>query len=90
MEFIKHFISSNDAEIDVSQIGGEQRFTFEYGDIVEVVSPSNNELHEMTFYINYIDSQKIQLLNVATGVFQDLNITEDGFLTTNQLLVFIC
>ena len=58
MEFIKHFISSNDAEIDVSQIGEGQRFTFEYGDIVEVVSPSNNELHEMTFYINYIDSQE--------------------------------
>ena len=86
MEFIKHFISSNDAEIDVSQMGGEQRFTFEYGDIVEIVSPSNNELHEMTFYINYIDSQKIQLLNVATGGFQDLNITEDGFFSDESII----
>lgn len=86
MEFIKHFISSNDAKINLHQIGGEQKFTFEYGDIVEIVSPSNNDLHEMTFYINYIDSQKIQLLNVTTGAFYDLNITEYGFFSDESII----
>ena len=86
MEFINHFISSNDATTDVSQTGGEQRFTFEYGDIVEIVSPSNDELHEMTFYINYIDLHKIQLLNVATGNFHELNITEDGFFSDESII----
>lgn len=86
MEFMNHFISSNDATTGVSQQGGEQRFTFEYGDIVEIVSPSNDELHEMTFYINYIDLQKIQLLNVATGNFHELNITEEGFFSDESII----
>ena len=67
MEFINSFISSNDVAIDVSQKGGNNHVTLELGDIIEIVSPSNDELHEMTFLITYIDSQKIVILNVSTG-----------------------
>lgn len=34
------------------------------GDIIKILSPGHNELHEQTFFIDYIDNEKIKLINV--------------------------
>ena len=86
MEFINSFISSNDVAIDVSQKGGDNHVTLELGDIIEIVSPSNDELHEMTFLITYIDSQKIVILNVSTGNTYELNSTEQGGFSDESII----
>ena len=33
------------------------------GDIIEIYSPSNKDLHDKQFIIEYIDDTKIELLN---------------------------
>jgi len=39
----------------------------EYGDIIKIHAPSNNELHQQSFFIKYIDStSKISLINTST------------------------
>jgi len=86
MEFINSFISSNNVAIDVSQKGGDNHVTLELGDIIEIVSPSNDELHEMTFFITYIDSQKIVILNVSTGNTYELNSTEQGGFSDESII----
>ena len=64
MEFIHHFIPSNNVSTDVPQTGGENMIRLELGDIIEIVAPSNDELHEMTFLITYFGSQSLVLQNV--------------------------
>ena len=73
MEFINSFISSNDVAIDVSQKGGNNHITLELGDIIEIVSPSNDELHEMTFLITYIDLSEFinfQIKHLKISLYQ--------------------
>lgn len=86
MEFINSFISSNDVAIDVPQKGGNNHFTLELGDIIEIVSPSNDELHEMTFLITYIDSQKVVISNASTGNSYELNTTEQGTFSDESII----
>ena len=78
MEFINHFIPSNDVSTDVPQTGGENMIRLELGDIIEIVAPSNDELHEMTFLITYFGSQSLILQNASTGILHELTISEDG------------
>lgn len=59
--------------------------TLELGDIIELVAPTNPDVHEMTAIINYIDQQKIKLIDVATSKMYQLNITEDGTLTDESI-----
>lgn len=47
------------------------------GDIIEITSPDNLELHDQTHYIEYIDDTKIRIKNVANLKTTTLNI-EDG------------
>ncbi len=48
--------------------------TLELGDIIEVISPANDALHENSLYIKYIDNKHIRLINVATLKEVQLNI----------------
>ena len=41
-----------------------QSITLELGDIIEIVAPTNPEIHESTFLIQYIDNEKIHIINV--------------------------
>ena len=86
MEFIKHILSSNDAVTNMAQSGGEHKLTLLYGDFIEIISPSNDELHEMTFMITYIDMLKITLFNTSTGNLTDLNTTEDGIFSDESIV----
>jgi hypothetical protein len=52
----------------------DKSIALELGDIIEIVAPTNPTLHQTTHLVTYVDSVKIKLLNVATGVFHQLNI----------------
>lgn len=60
--------------------------TLELGDIIEVISPANDALHENSLYIKYIDNQHIRLINVATLKEVQLNIDEAGKLTDESII----
>lgn len=60
--------------------------TLELGDIIEVISPANDALHENSLYIKYIDNKNIRLINVATLKEVQLNIDEAGKLTDESII----
>ena len=60
--------------------------SLELGDIIELISPANDTLHENSFYIKYIDDQLIQMVNIATVKQFQLNINEDGQLTDESII----
>jgi len=57
----------------------------EYGDIIEIIAPSNQDIHEMHAFIEYIDDEKMKIINISTGRFYQLNITEEGVFTDESI-----
>jgi len=54
------------------------KIILELGDIIQITAPSNSLIHEETFFIIYLDDQKIKLANVSTFHPYTLNLDEDG------------
>jgi len=54
------------------------------GDIISILAPQNPDLHENTFFIEYIDSKYISLINVTTLNKYPLNIT-NGEITDESI-----
>jgi len=69
----------NEETIDTSSV------TLELGDIIEIIAPTNPDIHETTAIINYIDSQKIKIIAISTSKMYQLNITEEGTLTDESI-----
>ncbi len=59
---------------------------FEYGDIVELVAPNNNEYHETTNFIHYIDEYKMALTNVSSLRESVLNFDTNGYLNEESII----
>ena len=55
------------------------------GDIIQIESPTNPDLHQNTFIIDYIDDSKIALINVATLKKTLLTINADGGLSDESI-----
>ena len=55
------------------------------GDIIQIDSPSNPDLNEHNFFIDYIDSRKIKMIDELSGDTVTLNINEDGNLTDESI-----
>ena len=53
------------------------KITMDLGDIIKIYSPTNAELHEKAFYVNYVDSNKIKLINIETNESHELGLTEE-------------
>jgi hypothetical protein len=91
MESIYNFNSEEEPQkVDMvdeqsSPTNNSSSITLELGDIIEIISPSNKELHEITALITYIDPTKIKLINVATSKVYQLNITEEGMFTDESI-----
>jgi hypothetical protein len=60
--------------------------TLELGDIIEVISPANDTMHETTLFIKYVDNQQITLINVATLTEYQLNIDDKGGLSDESII----
>jgi len=69
----------------------KEKIDVEYGDIIQLISPSNSEYHESMFFVNYIDENKAKLLNIATNQLIELAIREDttGFTDESILIVYL-
>ena len=63
--------------------------SLDLGDIIELIAPTNDQLHQSTFYITYIDNSKIKVTNVATLEKVQLNIDEQTGKLSDQSIVEI-
>ena len=69
-----------------SEINSQAKsIALELGDIIEIISPPNEEIHENTFLISYIDNQKIKMVDTATYKAYQLNINPDGTFTDESI-----
>jgi len=59
--------------------------TLEFGDIIEIIAPTNPDIHEMVALITYIDQEKIRLVDVATYQHYKISITEEGTLSDESI-----
>jgi len=64
----------------------DSSITLEFGDIIEIIAPSNPEIHEMSALITYIDNEKIKLLDVTNYQHYKINITEEGELSDESII----
>jgi hypothetical protein len=70
---------------DETDIVENNSISLELRDIIQIIAPTNNDIHEQTFIINYIDSQKISLVNVSTFLKHILYIDLDGVFTDESI-----
>jgi hypothetical protein len=78
----------------MSQEHREPSIELKLGDIIELIAPTNDLLHENTFFIDYIDEQRLVIINVATleqtqlnkesGIITDESITEINLLSRSD------
>ena len=62
-----------------------QSISLQLGDVVRITSPTNEILDNHVFYIDYIDSSKIVIINKNTLRTSQLRINEDGTLGDNSI-----
>ena len=43
-----------------------EQISLEYGNIIRIIASKNANIHEKTFFIEYLDESKIKLLNVSS------------------------
>ena len=53
--------------------------TIELGDIIQIFSPQNSNIHENTIYVTYIDDFKLRGTNIATYEVIQLNLENQRF-----------
>jgi len=63
----------------------EEEISLRLGDIVEILAPPNPDLHEGSFFIEYIDDDFISLINITTLNRYPLNIDEYGKFTDESI-----
>ena len=77
-------IISESSEQSISETSD---FKLKLGDIIEIVSPTNAQLHESHFFITYINEKRIQLINIATLEEVQINKNEEtGELTDESII----
>ena len=64
---------------------GPRSITLELGDIIEIESPANVELHQNTFFIIYLDDSKIKIVNVSTFLPILLKLDSEGRITDESI-----
>jgi hypothetical protein len=55
------------------------------GDIIEILAPQNPDIHQNTFFIEYIDDEYISLINVTNLQRYPLNITPEKTFTDETI-----
>ena len=51
----------------------------ELGQIIKLIAPGNSELNEKTYYIKYLDENKIKLFDPYTNTLKNLNLENGNF-----------
>ena len=57
------------------------------GQIIKIIAPINDNLHQKIFFIDYLDDKKIILINQKEGKFVELNVS-DGIITDESIELF--
>lgn len=70
---------------DTTKSMEDNGIALELGDIIQIYSPSNEEYHENTFLIQYIDHQNIHILNISTFQEKILNILGENQLSDESI-----
>jgi hypothetical protein len=60
----------------MSKVNDSAELNLHLGDIIKIVAPQNTDLNNNIYYIQYLDSNIIKLLDVNTSKNIDLNVTE--------------
>ena len=50
------------------------------GDIIQILAPRHQEIHELVGFVDYIDETQLQLINVNNSERKNLQFTEEGVL----------
>ena len=74
-----------DVNKDESITNNDSGLQLELGDIIQILSPTNNQYHNQTYYITYIDKQKIKLLNISNFQLETL-LFDSGVLTDESII----
>jgi len=67
-------LESREAEPNLPRPG----LTLQLGDIIEIIAPTNEEIHQMTALITYIDNEKLKFVDVATSRRYKITLLEGG------------
>ena len=67
----------------------DENFALKLGDIIEIIAPTNSQLNEFHFFINYINEKRIQIINVATLEEIQLNKNEETRELTDESITEI-
>ena len=60
-------------------VGGSQ-VKLNLGDIIQLIAPTHEKIHQQTFIIEYLDESQITLLDVANLTTIQLNLDAEGYL----------
>jgi hypothetical protein len=72
-----------------SEDGITDEIQLKLGDIISIEAPTNRELHQNTFFIDYIDNDKISVINVADNQKTILSIRDNGSLSDESITSII-
>ena len=65
-------------------MSASEKMLIELGDVVQIVAPSNTQINDKIYIIDYIDDDIIKLINVENLTGYSLNI-RDGSLTDESI-----
>jgi hypothetical protein len=74
-------MSEETEEINTNENG----FLIELGDIIHIIASSNPNIHEQNFYVNYVDSKKLECINIETSDLVQLNMNEENMFTDESI-----
>ena len=71
---------------NMEEIGEQDSgFSLELGDVIETIAPTNEAFHNQTFFIVYIDADKIHLINIANYQLEKLSVDDEGTITDESI-----
>ena len=85
-----HADMDEDTHADMDEETNESNgITLELGDIIEILAPTHSEIHETSFFIDYIDENQIELINIANLKRHQLEMDESGGFTDESITSII-
>ena len=71
---------------NMEEIGEQDSgFSLELGDVIETIAPTNEAFHNQTFFIVYIDADKIHLINISNYQLEKLSVDDEGTITDESI-----
>jgi len=72
-------------DIETKESEENHKILLKLDDIIEIDAPTNTDINEQTFIIEYIDQSIIVLLNVSSLKHVQLNINSSGHITDESI-----